>query len=631
MSWTNEDSFKEYGLTKWGDGYFSINQNGHVAVHPRRIAEESIDLFNLVQDITKRGLELPLMLRFDNIIESRIERIYSAFEKACKEYEYQGDYRLVYPIKVNQQRHVVDTVLNAGKAYKVGLEVGSKPELLAVLAVHENRDALLLCNGYKDREYIELAFLASKLGLQVVIVVEQFYEVDTILEVALATNHQVGVGLRMKPISRGSGKWSGTVGERAKFGLHAHEMVRAVQKLQDAQKTDWVKLLHFHMGSQLSSMVSLKRILHEGARTYVELAKLCPNLELFDVGGGLGIDYEGSSSMSEFSRDYSLEEYARNVVWAIQSVCDRANIAHPTIVTESGRATVAQHSLLVTEIIDVSKGILIEDSPDPLPIVDPTIEEIYELYNSLRKENCVECLHDASHLKEILFSRFLQGALSLELRGYGERICNHVIFRAYQIARENEITISGFEHLEEATRDTYFCNFSIFQSLPDYWAIGQPFPIMPIHRLDEEPEIRGILADLTCDSDGKIERFVSGGAVRSYLPLHKVDFGSPYYLGIFLTGAYQEILGDLHNLFGDANAVHVSVDKDGMIELNDIVEGDTVREVLHYVQYDPPTLIERFRRSIAYALKMGKITPEESAQILKRYRSSLEGYTYLVV
>jgi arginine decarboxylase len=629
--WTTEDSSVEYGLERWGDGYFSVNKAGNVEVSPLRDKNRSLDLLKIIEDLNRRGIELPVMLRFDDIIGNRIERIYQGFEDACKEYGYTGGYRLVFPVKVNQQRHVVSTVIQSGLNRNVGLEVGSKPELLAVLAMHNNPEALLLCNGYKDREYIELAVLARKIGRRVIIIVEQFFEIDTVLEVTKELGIDIEIGLRMKPLSSGSGKWASSVGERAKFGLHVHEIISAIEKLKSADKLSWVKLLHFHMGSQLSSMVSLKRILREAGRTYVELSKLCPNLCFFDVGGGLGIDYEGSPASTDFSRDYTTDEYARNVVWAIQSICDQAGVAHPTIITESGRATVAQHSLLVTEIIDVSRGIAEEELPQIPSTNDSTINEIYELYTQLSEKNCVECIHDLFHLKEVLFSRFLQGDLSLVQRGYGEKLCNHVMYRAYQIAIHNKIVLPELESLELALKDTYFCNFSVFQSLPDYWAIGQLFPIMPIHRLDQEPTCRGILADLTCDSDGKISKFVGNAGTQHWLPLHKVDFGSPYYLGIFLTGAYQEILGDLHNLFGDANVVHVTLAEDGTPSYSDIVEGDTMREVLSYVQFDPQDLVENVRRSLERSVKEERISSEESALLFKRYKAGLEGYTYFVV
>lgn len=578
----------------------------------------------------QRGTEAPILLRFDGIIRNRIQTVYSAFHSAIKEFDYRGSYQLAFPIKVNQQRHVVDTIRLAGQENLLGLEVGSKPELVAVLAIHDTNGALLLCNGYKDDEYIELALLGSKIGRRPIIIIEQLYELSHVLRISEKLGIEAEVGFRMKPSSKGSGRWESSGGDMAKFGLSTHEIVLALDQLKAAGKSHWLKLLHFHIGSQITAIISVQKALREATRMYTELAKLCPSLCYFDAGGGLGIDYTGSRTSSDSSMNYTLEEYARDVVYAVGTACQEAGIPHPTLITESGRAIVAHHSILITEVIDVAPALdAVPELPAP-PTNHEVLVELCALYNSLTVKNYHEVLHDTVELKDNILQRFIQGDLLIAERAYAERAYRHLLAKIRLISRELSFVPPDVEKLDESLLDTYFCNFSVFQSLPDSWAINQLFPVMPIHRLNEEPNRRGMIADLSCDSDGKIDRFIERKGVSPYLHLHESK-STPYYLGIFLVGAYQEILGGLHNLFGDTNAVHIDLDENGKWAVKSMIEGDTIEEVLHYVQYESYDLVERLRVVIEKSLKLGNLSNEESAKLQKRFKTALDSYTYLVV
>lgn len=619
-----------YWIKAWGAPYFGINEKGNVFVQPFRDGGKG-DLFQLVRSLVQRGIEAPILIRFDDIVKDRIWFLQEAFDRAIAEFQYQGSYRIAYPIKVNPQCHVVDLIEKTGQAQKLGLEVGSKPELLAVLTLSSNLESLLLCNGYKDAEYIELALLAKKLGRRSIIIVEQPYELQLVLDIAARLEVEAEIGLRMKPSAKGSGRWQTSGGDQSKFGLNADEMIFCLEQLDQFGKKDWLKLLHFHIGSQVTSIEAIKKALNEAGRTYVELARECPSLAFFDAGGGLGVDYDGSRTTSDSSMNYTVEEYARDVVSVIQEACDKESLPHPTIITESGRALVAHHSVLITEVIDTAQQTL--HAPQHLP-ASPSQHDILlalqALYQELSPENCREALHDAYELKEKLLESFMYGDLTLRERAYGERCYRHLLTKICLVARELADLPEEIEQLEKKLFDTYFCNFSVFQSLPDSWTIDQLFPIMPIHRLEEEPVRKAILADLSCDSDGEISQFVGKRTPKSYLPLHEFK-NSPYYLGIFLTGAYQETLGALHNLFGDANAVHVELDEEGNWEIKHVVEGDTMEEVLTYAQYDPQQLLKQLRSLIEKSLKAGRLTNEQSAKLQKRFKEALESYTYLIV
>lgn len=626
---TLNDCNELYQLEGWGDGYFGVNDKGHMTVCPDRTGP-TCDLYELVQSLIQRGMEAPILLRFDGIIRNRIDTLQSAFNAAIKEFDYKSSYRLAFPIKVNQQRHIVDVIRLAGKPNLLSLEVGSKPELVAVLSIHDTAGALLLCNGYKDDEYIELALLGSKIGRRPIIIIEQLYELANVLKISAKLGIDAEIGFRMKPSSKGSGRWESSGGDMAKFGLSTHEIVLAVEQLQAAEKTHWLKLLHFHIGSQITNIISVQKALREATRMYTELAKLCPSLCFFDAGGGLAIDYTGCRTSMDSSMNYSLEEYARDVVYAVGTACDEAQITHPVLITESGRAIVAHHSILITEVIDVAPALdAIPELPAP-PSDHEVLAELCALYEGLSLKNYHEALHDAMELKDVILQRFIQGDLDLAERAYADRVYRHLIAKIRHISKELDFVPDDVEKLDRILLDTYFCNFSVFQSLPDSWAINQLFPVMPIHRLDEEPTRRGIIADLSCDSDGKIDQFVARKQASKFLPLHAAN-AKPYFLGIFLVGAYQEILGGLHNLFGDTNAVHVDVDEGGNWVINHVIEGDTIEEVLHYVQYESPDLIERLRLVIEKSLKAGHLTNEESAKLQKRFKAALDSYTYLVV
>lgn len=617
-----------YWIQNWGEDFFYINEQGQVVIRPEK-NEHSLNLYELVKSFVQRGIEPPILFRFDGIIRHKIEQIYSSFEDAIEQYEYQNTYQLAYPVKVNQQRHLVDIVRNASYKHQLNLEVGSKPELLAVLAIHNAENALLLCNGYKDAEYIELALLSRKIGRRPIIIIEQLYEVDLVLEIAKKLDIKAEIGLRIKPVCKGSGMWSSSGGELAKFGLNTNEITQAIKKITDAGKGNWLKLLHFHIGSQLTSIVPLKKALREAARVYTEIAKRCPFMEYFDVGGGLAVDYNGSKTTTDCSMNYSIEQYARDVVYTIGSICSEENLPHPTIISESGRAVVAHHSILVTEAIHSSSAPDVLDQLPKPPTSNELLQELYDTYHSINETNCMESLHDASDLKQNIFEQFVQGDISLEERAYTEKYFRHLKAKVISLAKKLEIIPDEIKKLEKELLDIYFCNFSLFQSLPDTWAIDQLFPVMPIHRLDTTPTRKAIIVDVTCDSDGTIDQFSHPQNTYNWLPLHELD-DNPYYIGIFLVGAYQETLGGLHNLFGDTNAVHVDIDEAGNWEIKHHIEGDTIRDVLGYVQYKSEDLIERMRCSIEKALKNNLLTLEESAKLKTRFKQALETYTYLV-
>ncbi len=618
-----------YRIQNWGDRYFSVNAQGHVGVNANGNQVEG-DLFQLVQSLAQRGIEPPILIRFNGIIRDRIHRLQLAFDAAIQEFNYRNTYRIAYPIKVNPQRHVVELVQKEGSPYLLGLEVGSKPELLAVLTLDENPDALLLCNGYKDAEYIELALLANKLGRRTIIIIEQIYEVKLVLEVAKHLGFEAELGLRFKPTNKGTGRWKTSGGEFAKFGLDTHDIMICLEQLKQAGYLSWLKLFHFHIGSQITSIESIQKALQEAVCMYTELARICPSLSFFDAGGGLGVDYDGSRTISDSSINYSIEEYARNVVSTIGEGCQKAQIPDPIIITESGRALVAHHTALITEVIDIASVVNAIGTVDP-PISQHDIPiSLYQLYQEISAENCLETLHDALQLREMIVESFIHGQLSLLERAYCEHIYQHLIAKICHTAQQLSEIPEEIESINQSRLDIYFCNFSVFQSLPDSWAINQLFPIMPIHHLLEKPQRRVIVADLSCDSDGKIDHFIGHrGISNPYFYLHAAT-SMPYYLGIFLVGAYQEILGGLHNLFGDTNAVHVDLNEDGTWEIKHIVEGDTIEEVLHYTQYHPDHFLERLRVLIEKSLRAGRLSNQESAILQKKIKQSLESYTYLV-
>ena len=625
--WTAQHASDLYDVASWGKGYFSVDGSGHLRVHPGKDPQRSIDLKQLVDTLVLRGISLPVLVRFAGILQHRLGELHSAFATAIAEHHYQGQYCCVYPIKVNQQRQVVEEVLEFGRPLGFGLEAGSKPELMAVMAMADN-ETPIICNGFKDDEYIEIAMLAQKLGRRIIPVVEKYTELHLILKHSARVGVRPVIGLRVKLASRGSGRWRSSGGYRSKFGLSVSEGMRALQELKDAGMADCLKLLHFHLGSQITNIRQIKGAVNEAVRIYVELARAGAGLSYLDVGGGLGIDYDGSQTDFESSVNYTLQEYANDIVYHIQSVCDEVGVAHPNIVTESGRAIAAYHSVLVFNVLGVSG---MGESDAPLEVsadAEQPLIDLQETNRSLTSKNLLESYHDAQQALDQALNLFSLGYLSLEQRCQAENLYWSISRRIQSLAQNLDYFPEELEGLEAMLSDTYFCNFSLFQSMPDSWAIKQLFPLMPIHRLDEEPTRHAVLADITCDSDGKVDQFIDRRDVKRTLALHQFN-GGEYYLGAFLVGAYQEILGDLHNLFGDTNTVHVRLSETGETILDSVIKGDTVREVLNYVQFSLDALVSRLRRDVEVALREGRLGYEESGLLLKFYEEGLHGYTYL--
>jgi arginine decarboxylase len=628
-SWSLADALEMYGTKNWGKGYFGINDLGHVVCTPDKNPERALDIKKLVDQLQDRGIQLPILLRFTDILKHRIAEIADAFKKSIEEYGYKNEYSCVYPIKVNQQRQVVEEVLNFGKQHGFGLEAGSKPELFAVLAITNGADVPIICNGFKDDEFIKMVVLARKIGKNVIPVVEKFSELELIVKHAAAVGIRQPIGVRVKLATRGAGRWRSSAGYRSKFGLTLTEVLQAFEFLKARGLEDTLVMTHFHMGSQITNIRKVKESLNEAARIYAELVRLGAGLKIIDVGGGLGVDYDGSQTDFESSMNYSLQEYANDVVFRIKTVCDEAGVPHPKIISESGRALVAYHSMLVFDVLGTSDfdacgapESVPEDAPQPL-------QDLFAIHRDLTKKNFTESYHDAVQEMEECLGLFNLGYMPVEQRAQAERLFWAIGRKLQKMCKDLELVPEELQGLETLMSDTYFCNFSLFQSMPDSWAIKQLFPIMPIHRLNEAPTRKAVLGDITCDSDGKIDQFIDLRDVRNTLDLHQVTPGQPYYLGAFLLGAYQEILGDLHNLFGDTNAVHVHLEPDGTPNVDTVIKGDTVTEVLHYVQYSAEKLTDRIRKDVERAVRAGKLSLQESREFLGFYETGLAGYTYL--
>jgi len=625
MGWTIEDSRELYNVDGWGVGYFGINADGHVTVHPTREPDRGLDLYELVMDLEAQRIGLPMLLRFSDILRTRIETLSDKFQAAISNYDYQNRYSIVYPVKVNQQRHIIEEIVAFGEQHGVGLEVGSKPELQAVLALSERSDHVIVCNGYKDEEYMRLALMGQKLGHTVLIVLEKASEADTLSRVASQMNVMPVAGVRIKLSSTGAGRWSKSAGEKSKFGLNAAELMRVLDRLRAAGNVDMLRMVHFHLGSQIPDIRYIKVAMAEIARFYIELRRLGIAIEYVDVGGGLGVDYDGTRSTGPASVNYSIREYANDIVYSLAEACRDADLPMPHILSESGRAITAHHAMLLINVIDAET----QSADAPPEINDDVHSAVHELAGTHREielRSLREAFHDTTFAKEQVHQLFNSGVVSLAERALAERIYLANMNRIRDIAMKHEDDFEDIlPELHAILIDRYFCNFSIFQSLPDSWAIDQLFPIMPIHRLDQEPTRRATLQDVTCDSDGKIDQFVGWRNAKSSLELHDFDAANPYILGIFLTGAYQEILGDLHNLFGDTNAVHIRLTHDGY-EVGNLVHGDTVTEVLNYVQFNAQDLIANFRRKVNAAPDLQR---SEANAFIADYIDGLAGYTYL--
>ena len=629
MSWTVQDSAELYGIPYWGKGLFRVDQQGHLLATPQGEGGGDINLHELVDELQERGIDLPVLVRMSQVAERRVGLMWQCFDAAIEEYGFTGRYRGVYPIKVNQQRQLVEDILRVGRKHHVGLEAGSKPELLVAMALLDDPEGLLICNGYKARRYIETALRARQLGRQTVIVIEKLAEVDAILEVAHKTGIRPVLGVRAKLSNPGKGKWQLSAGDRAKFGLTALGIVQLVELLRDAGYLDCLQLLHFHIGSQVVSIQTFKRALREASRLYTELVALGAPMGLMDVGGGVGVDYDGSQTAFEASRNYSEAEYAADVVAQIAEACNRAGVKHPDIVTENGRSTVAYGSVLLFDILGMES--MPSDGPPEPEQEDDTdlLKELREVYDNINPRTYQEAWHDAVDVRTRAKSGFQLGVLSLTQLARIDRLYWQSCGRIRHVMKKQSYVPDDLDGLEPSLADTYYANFSVFQSAPDAWAIDQLFPCVPVHRLEEEPRRRGIIADLTCDSDGKISRFVDRRDVKQVLELHDLRDGERYVLALALVGAYQEILGDMHNLFGDTHAVHVTVDEDGELRFDLVVEGDTVEEATGYVQYTRKDLVHRMRRATEKAIRKGQIERKDAASILAFYRDGLDGYTYL--
>ncbi len=627
--WRIDDSAELYNINGWGLKYFSINDKGHVAVTPRE-GYASVDLKDIMDELQVRDVTPPVLLRFPDILDNRIEKISRCFKQAAEEYNYQAQNFIIYPIKVNQMKQVVEEIVSHGKKFNIGLEAGSKPELHAVLATNIAENALIICNGYKDKNYVELALLAQKMGRRIFLVVEKLNELRLIIDIAKRLKITPNVGIRIKISSSGSGKWEESGGDQSKFGLNSSELLEALDYIEKNKMMECLRLIHFHIGSQITKIRRIKNALREATQFYVQLSKMGFNIDFVDIGGGLGVDYDGTrSSASESSMNYSIQEYANDSVSALVDVCEKNNLKQPNIITESGRSLTAHHSILVFDVLERTTLPFWNDKEE---LVDPDAHELarelYDIWDKLNQPRLFESWHDALQIREEALDLFSLGLLDLRTRAQIEKLF-------WSIAREVSEIAASMKHPPEELRkiskmipDKYFCNFSLFQSLPDTWAIDQVFPIMPISRLDEKPQYTATLQDITCDSDGKIANFISHHSTASSLPVHSLKPNEPYYLGVFLVGAYQEILGDMHNLFGDTNAVHISVYKDNY-EIDQIIEGETVADVLDYVQFSHKRLVRNVETWVTASMKAGRITPEEGREFLSNYRSGLYGYTYL--
>ena len=626
--WTIEDSKELYNICGWGTSYFGVNEQGNVYATPCK-DNVQIDLREVMDELALRDVASPVLLRFPDILDNRIEKTSSCYQKAAQEYNYKGENFIIYPIKVNQMQPVVEEIISHGKKFNLGLEAGSKPELHAVIAVQCQSDSLIICNGYKDQSYIELALLAQKMGKRIFIVVEKLNELETIARVAKKLNVKPNLGIRIKLASSGSGKWEDSGGDASKFGLTSSELLEALELLDKKGMHNCLKLIHFHIGSQITKIRRIQTALREASMFYIQLHKMGYDVNFVDCGGGLGVDYDGTrSSSSESSVNYSIQEYVNDCIYTFVDAADKNGLPHPNIITESGRSLTAHHSVMVIDVLETASLPEMEDDYEPAEDSHQLVKDLYDIWDNLTPRNMLEDWHDAEQIREEALDLFSHGLVDLKTRADIERMYWSVCHEINILAKHLKHTPEELMNLDKLLADKYFCNFSLFQSLPDSWAIDQLFPIVPLQRLNERPTRSATLQDITCDSDGKIANFVTNRNNSHILPVHSLKKNEPYYLGVFLVGAYQEILGDMHNLFGDTTAVHISV-KDNKYHIDQVIDGETVAEVLDYVQYDPKKLVRQLEIWVAKSVKSGKISLEEGKEFLSNYRSGLYGYTYL--
>ncbi len=626
--WRVEDSAELYNIKGWGMKYFSINDRGHVTVTPRE-GYATVDLKEVMDELRVRDVSAPVLLRFPDILDNRIEKISRCFKKASEEYDYAGQNFIIYPIKVNQMRPVVEEIVSHGKKFNIGLEAGSKPELHAVLATNIDENSLIICNGYKDENFIELALLAQKMGRKIYIVAEKLNEIRMIATIAKRLNVRPNIGIRIKISSSGSGKWEESGGDQSKFGLNSSELLEALDLLSRRELMDCLKLIHFHIGSQVTKIRHIKNALREAMQFYVQLTKMGCDIDFVDIGGGLGVDYDGTrSSTSGSSMNYTIQEYANDSISALVDACVKNDIKQPNIITESGRSLSAHHSVLVFEVLETTQLPVWKDSQEMPEDAHELVKELYNIWDKIDQQRVFEDWHDALQIREEALDLFSLGMLDLTTRAQIEKLFWSVARDVADIAASMKHPPEELRRVKKMIPDKYFCNFSLFQSLTDAWAIDQVFPIIPLSRLDEKPNRTCTIQDMTCDSDGKLSHFITSGGISSSLPVHSLKGAEPYYIGVFLVGAYQEILGDMHNLFGDTNAVHISVYKD-RYEIDRVIDGETVEEVLDYVQYNSKKLVRNVEAWVTASMKAGRITPEEGRAFISNYRSGLYGYTYL--
>lgn len=626
--WHIEDSADLYNIHGWGVSYFGINDKGHIVVTPKKNGIE-VDLREVMDELALSDISAPVLLRFPDILNNRIESMAMCYKKAQDEYNYKGQCYSVYPIKVNQMHPVVEAIISHGQKFNLGLEAGSKPELHAVIAASVNADSLIICNGYKDESYIELALLAQKMGKHIFLVIEKMNELHIIARIAKRLNVRPNIGVRIKLGSSGSGKWEDSGGDASKFGLTSSEVLECLEHLQEMQLDDCLKLIHFHIGSQVTNIRHIKTAIREASQFYVQLRNMGFAIEYIDAGGGMGVDYDGTrSASSESSVNYSMQEYVNDVLYQIMEAADKNELPHPNIITESGRSLAAHHSVLVTQVLETAT---LPEMPEEWEVDDndhQLVKDLYEIWDNINQRSALEHWHDAQQIRDETLELFSHGIIDLKTRAQIEKLYWSVTREIAHMAQHMKRVPEELYKINKLLADKYFCNFSIFQSLPDSWGIDQVFPIMPLQRLDERPDRQATLQDITCDSDGKVTRYITSNNMNNSLPVHAIKKGEPYYLGVFLVGAYQEILGDMHNLFGDTNAVHITVNDNGYT-IDKMIDGETVDDVLEYVDWDTKRMVRSLETWVARSIKQGKISSKEGKEFLSTYRSGLYGYTYL--